>query len=141
MTHRAVWIARRSAIFLLSFALLSCASAPQEIEGTIENLIPAEKITTPEQAKRALIIAQEVRFSSMNMIVELHQSGKITQEHIEHFRKIDNVFRPTWELALGAARTWELTGDRKQAFDELYKEVLRKVVEMHTFGRQANAIR
>jgi hypothetical protein len=138
MIRKAGWIARRTAIFVLSFALLSCATTQEETGNTINSLIPVDKIVTPDNGKRALIIAQDVRFTLMQQMVQHYKDGKIPIEYIDQFRGVDNIFRIVWERAQGALHAWELTGERKDEFDRTYKELLRVAVELNTKERYAN---
>jgi hypothetical protein len=96
---------------------------------SVDRLVPLAQIVTPENAKRALVIAQDIRTSARDALADyVRQDGVLTtreQEMLTRFDGYDSRFREAWRIAKNATDVWEQNGGpRPASFDGGYAEVV-----------------
>lgn len=115
--------ARGTSYLLISFLCILCISCGSIAGITAENLIPLVAIKTAEDAQRALIVAQDVRFSAMRVIKYGSDNGSLNPYYMESFKAFDEKFRKTWDWLDKVVMIWKLSGKKPVEFEPLYREL------------------
>jgi hypothetical protein len=118
--------ARRTIYFTLSILIFSCLSCAGSTGNTGTKLLDISQLTTPENAQRALIIAQDTRINAMTALVKAKNAGVKTEADIENFRQKDTLFRTTWDLLDRLVASWKLSGEKPE-LSQLYSTLIELI--------------
>jgi hypothetical protein len=118
--------ARRTIYFALSILIFSCFSCAGSTGNTGTKLLDISQLTTPENAQRALIIAQDTRINAMTALVKAKNAGVKTEADIENFRQKDTLFRTTWDLLDRLVASWKLSGEKPE-LSQLYSTLIELI--------------
>lgn len=121
---------RKLLSFCLSSLLLLTISCASSTNNSDSQLISIEKINDPETAKKALIVAQDVRLTVMRSVKKSVELGVRPSSDIEKFKEIDNKVRPLWDQAFVIVDKWTLHNNGKQSFIDVYSELFNLLIQL-----------